>query len=86
MWYLSDDGDVIDEIGLCSEQVKADFCELLDHLIMNPRDIRLQVEPHMDPDWPGDGFTAPFGLAGAKLFYSLTPDIPTIRLQLVIWK
>jgi hypothetical protein len=86
VWYLSDDGDVIDEIELCSEQVMADFCELLDYLIMNPRDARLRVEPHMDPHWPGEGFTAPFGLTGAKLFYSLTPDIPTIRLQLVFWK
>ena len=85
MWHISDDGDVIDEIDACSDQIKADFCELLDHLIMHPRDRRLGVEPHLDPEWPGEGLTAPFGLSGAVLFYSLTTDIPTIRLQLVIW-
>lgn len=86
MWHLSDDGDVIAEINRCSEQVKADFCELLDHLVRDPRDVRLGVLPLADLSWPGDGYTAAFADGAGLLFYSLTRDMPIIRLQAVVWR
>jgi hypothetical protein len=80
-------GDVIDEINRCPEQVKVDFAELLDRLVIDPRDPRIGVLRLVDLSWPGEGYTVPFGPGErALLFYSLTADIPTIRLQAIIWE
>jgi len=87
MWHLSDDGDVIDEVNRCPEQIKVDFAEMLDQLVGNPRDPRLGVLRLADLSWPGEGYTVPFGPDDiGLLFYSLTSDIPTIRLQLIVWR
>jgi len=87
MWHLSDDGDVIDEINGSDDQIKADFAAMLDRLVMNPRDPSLGVLRLVDLSWPGEGYTVPFGdNEVGLLFYSLTSDIPTIRLQAVVWR
>lgn len=83
-WSVSDDGGVYDEINRCPDIVRADFLEVFEQLVVDPRSTRLGVLSYEDPEWPGEGLTVPFD--DALLFYSLTPDIPTIRLQYVIWR
>ncbi len=83
-WHVSDDGDIEDEINRCPDAIKADFLEMYDRLVMNPRDPALGVASHHDWEWPEhDSYIVPFD--DAILFYSLTADIPTIRLQAIVW-
>lgn len=80
-YYLSDDGDVVAEARKAPDQVRADLAELLDRLIVNPKDGRVGVMELRGDDWPA--YTAPFDRA--ILLFSLTADYPCIRLLQITW-
>ncbi len=81
-YHISDDGGVITEVRSRGPQAMADFAELLDRLIVHPRDRGAGVLELKD-DWPVAAFTAPFD--DALLTYTIAVDFPVLQLRLVTW-
>jgi len=80
-YYISDDGDVLAEVHSQSAQKIADFAEMMARLVVNPRDKDLGVLALKD-ECP-QAYTVPFDQA--LLTYSITTDMPCIRLMVVRW-
>jgi hypothetical protein len=80
-YHISVDGDVLADVSQKSAEQIADFAEIMARLVVDPRDKRLGVLPLKDART--QAYTVPFDQA--LLTYSITADMPCIRLMLVSW-